>query len=122
MNTYEIGKKYVALVQEGRREECLSTLFSHDAMSVEAAEFPGRERTVKGLDGLRAKSKFFLENNEVHKIEVFGPYPNDDRFIVRFVLDVTFKPNGQRRAIDEVGLFTVADGKITREEFFYPVG
>ena len=41
---------------------------------------------------------------------------------VRFVMEVTFKPNGQPRAIDEVGLFTVANGKITREEFFYPVG
>jgi len=120
--TTELGKKYVALVKEGRREECLSTLFAPDAVSVEAADFPGRERTVEGLDGLRAKSKFFLDNNEVHKIEVFGPYPNDDRFAVRFVLEVTFKPNGQRRAIDEVGLFTVANGKITREEFFYPVG
>jgi hypothetical protein len=120
MNTYEIGKRYVELVIEGRREECLSTLFSQDAASVEAVEFPGRERTVKGLDGLRAKSKFFLDNNEVHKMEVFGPYPHDDRFIVRFVLEVTFKPNGQRRSIDEAGLFTVADGKITREEFFYP--
>ncbi|HEX3697589.1 MAG TPA: hypothetical protein VH374_19610 [Polyangia bacterium] len=44
MNTYEVGKKYVALVKEGRREECLSTLFSDDAVSVEAAEFPGHER------------------------------------------------------------------------------
>jgi hypothetical protein len=122
MTTYEIGKKYVELVKEGRREECLSTLFSPDAVSREAAEFPGRERTVKGLDALRAKSKSFLDNNEVHKSEVFGPYPNDDRFAVRFALDVTFKPNGQRRAIDEVGLFTVADGKIVREEFFYPIG
>ncbi len=120
-NTHEIGTKYVALVKEGRREECLSTLFSQDAVSVEAADFPGRARTVKGLDGLRAKSKFFLENNEVHKGEVFGPYPNDDCFAVRFVFEVTFKPTGQRRAIDEIGLFTVADGKITREEFFYPV-
>jgi hypothetical protein len=57
MNTYEIGKRYVALVKEGRREECLSTLFSDDAVSVEAPEVPGRERTVKGLDGLRAKSR-----------------------------------------------------------------
>jgi hypothetical protein len=118
MNTYEVGKKYVALVKEGRREECLSTLFSQEAVSVEAAEFPGRQRTVKGLEGLRAKSEFFMENNEVHNVELFGPYPNDDRFIVRFVMEVTFKPNGQRRAIDEAGLFTVADGKITREEFF----
>lgn len=122
MTSYEIGKRYVALVKEGRREECLSTLFSQDAVSVEAMDFPGRERTVKGLDALRAKSKFFLENNEVHNLEVFGPYPNEDRFVVRFVLEATFKPTGQRRAVDEVGLFTVVDGKITREEFFYPPG
>ena len=48
MTTYEIGKNYVALVKEGRREECLSTLFSADAVSVEAVQLPGRERTVRG--------------------------------------------------------------------------
>jgi len=119
MTAYEIGQKYVTLVREGRRDECLSTLFSQDAVSVEAAEFPGRERTVKGLEGLRGKSKFFLANNEVHKAELFGPYPHDDRFAVRFVFEVTFKPTGQRRTMDEVGLFTVVDGKIAKEEFFY---
>ena len=54
--------------------------------------------------------------------EVFGPYPHDDRFAVRFLLDVTNKQSGERRTVDEIGLFTVAGGKITREEFFYPVG
>jgi len=122
MTAYEIGTKYVALIREGRREECLSTLFRQDAVSVEAAELPGRERTVKGLDALRAKSKLFLDNNEVHKAELFGPYPRDDRFAVRFVFEVTFKPTGQRRTMDEVGLFTVVDGKIAREEFFYHLG
>jgi hypothetical protein len=122
MTTYELGKSYVALVKEGRREECLSTLFSPDAVSVEAVQFPGRERTVKGLDALRGKSNFFLANNEVHKAEIFGPYPHDDRFAVRFVFDLTFKPTGERRTMDEIGLFTVVDGKIAREEFFYDFG
>jgi hypothetical protein len=122
MTTYEVGKSYVALVKEGRREECLSTLFSPDAVSVEAVQLPGRERTVKGLDALRGKSNFFLANNEVHKAEIFGPYPHDNRFAVRFVFDLTFKPTGQRRTMDEIGLFTVVDGKITREEFFYHFG
>jgi hypothetical protein len=122
MTTYEIGKNYVGLVKEGRREECLSTLFSSDAVSVEAVQLPGRERTVKGLDALRSKSDFFLANNEVHKAEIFGPYPHDDRFAVRFVFDLTFKPTGQRRTMDEIGLFTVVDGKIAREEFFYHFG
>jgi hypothetical protein len=122
MITYEVGKSYVALVKESRREECLSTLFSPDAVSVEAVQLPGRERTVKGLDALRGKSNFFLANNEVHKAEIFGPYPHDNRFAVRFVFDLTFKPTGQRRTMDEIGLFTVVDGKIAREEFFYHFG
>jgi hypothetical protein len=122
MTTYEIGKSYVALVKEGRREECLSTLFSPDAVSVEAVQIPGRERTFKGLDALRGKSAFFLANNEVHKAEIFGPYPHDDRFAVRFVFELTFKPTGERRTMDEIGLFTVVDGKIAREEFFYHLG
>ena len=122
MTTYEIGKSYVALVKEARREECLSTLFSPDAVSVEAVQLPGRERTVKGLDALRGKSNFFLANNEVHKAEIFGPYPHDDCFAVRFVFDLTFKPTGERRTMDEIGLFTVVDGKIAPEEFFYHFG
>ena len=122
MSTHEVGKSYVALVREGRREECLSTLFSPDAVSVEAVQLPGRERTVKGLDALRGKSSFFLANNDVHKAEIFGPYPHDHRFAVRFVFDLTFKPTGERKTMDEIGLFTVADGKIVREEFFYHFG
>ena len=121
MTAQEIAKKYVALCKEGQREEVLA-LFSKDAVSVEAAAPPGGERVVNGLDGIRAKSKWWVENNEVHKAELTGPYPHDDRFAVHFTYDVTNKPSGQRRTMDEIGLFTVVDGKITREEFFYPTG
>ena len=119
MTTHEIGQKYVALCREGRREECLTTLFSDDAVSVEAAAPPGGERIAKGLQALRAKSKWWSDNHEMHRAELSGPYPHDDRFAVRFVFEVTHKPSGQRRSIDEIGLFTVVNGKITREEFFY---
>jgi ketosteroid isomerase-like protein len=121
MSTHEIGKKYVALCREGRREEVLR-LFSKDAVSVEAAAPPGGERTAKGLEAIRAKGKWWSENHEVHRAELSGPYPHDDRFAVRFSYEVTHKPSGERRSMDEVGLFTVEGGKISREEFFYPVG
>jgi len=38
---------------------------------------------------------------------------------VRFAYDVTNKPSGRRYQMDEAGVFTVENGKITREEFFY---
>ena len=122
MTTTEIGRRYVALCREGKRGEVIDTLFAADVVSVEAVAPPGGERTAKGVDGVRGKSKWWAENNTLHKAELFGPYPHDDRFAVRFLMDVTNKQSGERRTVDEVGIFTVRDGKITKEEFFYPVG
>jgi hypothetical protein len=118
----EIGKKYVLLCKEQKNEECLDTLFAANAVSVEAGAPPGQERTASGLDAIRAKSKWWQDNHTVHKAEVNGPYPHDDRFAVRFVYDVTNKPSGKRFTMEEVGLFTIENGKITREEFFYSMG
>jgi hypothetical protein len=52
-----------------------------------------------------------------------GPFPHgEDRFCVMFRYDVTNKPRSQRFEIEEVALYTVADGKIVTEEFFYSMG
>jgi ketosteroid isomerase-like protein len=122
MSANEVANKYVALCKEGKNDECLETLFARDAVSVEAGAPPGGDRTASGLEAIRGKSKWWNDNHTVHKAELFGPYPHDDRFAVRFVYDVTNKPSGKRFTMDEVGLFTVSNGKITREEFFYPTG
>jgi ketosteroid isomerase-like protein len=122
MSTVEIAKKYVELCQAGKNEECLEALFAPDAVSVEAGGPPGMDRQATGLEAIRAKSKWWRENHEIHKAEMSGPYPHDDRFAVRFNYDITNKPSGNRMTMDEVGLFTVENGKIVREEFFYMMG
>jgi hypothetical protein len=122
MTTQEIGKRYVSLCQQGKNDVCLDELYAKNAVSVEAMSAPGMERTAKGLDAIKAKEKGWGEKMIVHKAEVTGPFPNENRFAVRFTFDVTDKPSGKRSTLDEVGLFTVEDGKITREEFFYPTG
>jgi ketosteroid isomerase-like protein len=122
MSTNEIANRYVALCKEGRFGACLDELFAKDAVSVEAFAPPGQDPVATGLPALHAKSEWWNKNHEVHKGEVFGPYPNGDRFAVRFAFDVTNKPSGKRFTMDEVGLFTVENGKISREEFFYQGG
>lgn len=46
-----------------------------------------------------------------------GPFPHD-RFIVHFKYDFTHKHMGTRMTVEEMGLFTVQNGKIVKEEFF----
>jgi hypothetical protein len=122
MTIKEISSRYVALCKEGKYAACLDELYSNDAVSVEAWVPPGNDPVASGLAAIRAKSEWWGNNHEVHSGEVFGPYPNGDRFMVRFVFDVTNKPSKRRMNMDEIGLFTVENGKIVREEFFYQGG
>lgn len=122
MTTMEIANTLVALCREGRNAEALDTLFSDDAVSVEAGAPPGGDPTSTGLAAIRAKGQWWFENHEVHSGEVTGPWPHGNRFVVGFKYDVTMKQTGQRVVMDEVGLYTVENGKIVREEFFYAMG
>lgn len=122
MSTLEIAKKYVELCKAGQNHVALETLFSPDVVSVEAGGPPGVDPEVRGMAAVIKKGEDWGAQNEVHSAKVEGPWPNGDRFIVRFTYDITNKPSGARITMDETALFTVTDGKITREEFFYAMG
>lgn len=121
MNTLEIANRLVELCRQGMNKEA-KALYSPDAVSVEAGVPPGGQREAVGLAAIQAKGDWWSANHETHSTSVTGPWPHDDRFIVGFQFDVTIKASGQRIKMDEVGLFTVKDGKIVREEFFYSGG
>ncbi len=122
MTPFEIAKKYVELCKVHQNQVMLETLFSPDVVSVEAAAMPGSPAEVRGVKAVADKGKQWMENHEVHSATVEGPWPHGDRFIVRFSYDVTNKPSGRRFQMDEAALFTIDNGKIVREEFFYPTG
>lgn len=122
MSTIEIAKKYVELCKKNDHETILSTLFSPDAVSVEAGAPPGQSAETRGVKGIAEKGMKWMEMHTVHEANVEGPWPHGNRFVVRFVYDVTNKPSGRRFKLDEAALFTVENGKIVREEFFYDMG
>lgn len=119
MSTIDIANQLVNLCRQGKNAEALATLFAENAVSVEAMAMPGGSAEARGRAAIEAKGKWWVENHEVHAASITGPWPHGDRFVVGFQYDVTNKPSGKRMKMDEVGLFTVENGKIVREEFFY---
>ena len=71
------------------------------------------------IDAVRAKSEWWSGAHEIHSGSAEGPWVNGDQFTVRFKMDVTNKDSGQRIQMDEIALYTVEDGKIIEERFFY---
>lgn len=119
MDTKEVGTKLVELCQVGKNMEAIDTLYSDDIVSVEARGDETMPAEMRGIDAIRGKNRWWIENHEVHAASVEGPMVNGDRFTVIFDFDITAKQTGERMQMKEVALYSVADGKIVREEFYY---
>ncbi len=117
MDIRELAQAFVDLLKAGQHEEAAQIHNSADIVSREAMEGPMAE--VRGTEAVKAKSDWWYANHEIHSVESFGPFIHGDQFAVRFAMDVTSKETGQRMQMDEVGLYTVQDGKIVEERFFY---
>ena len=120
MTTLEVGKKLVALCREGKAMQAVQTLYADNIVSVEAMPSPnGGGREHKGRETCLKRGQEWEAAHEIHSAGAEGPFPHDERFAVFFHYDVTDKNTKNRMKLDEVGLYTVKEGKIVREEFFY---
>ncbi len=122
MTTKEIADQLVALCRAGRNLEAVETLLSPDVVSVEATGDETMPAVQTGREAVLGKNNWWLQNHQIHSAQVKGPFPNGDRFTVIYDFVVTPKSGpmaGKKMRMEEVALYTVSDGKITREEFFY---
>src|ERR1043166_6153672 len=116
MSTEEVAKKVVELTQKQAWYEALD-LYDDNIVSVEAYSMGGESSETRGKEGLRGKVDWWVNAMEVHSFDAKGPFVAHDRFVVQFDADATDKNTKERRKLSEVGVYTVKNGKIVREEF-----
>ncbi|WP_374535217.1 SnoaL-like domain-containing protein [Phenylobacterium sp.] len=117
MTVKDIADDITAMLRAGQADEAGEKYWAADVVSIEA--MPGDMAEVRGVEGVRAKGEWWTSAHEVHAMEVEGPYLNGDQFAVRMKMDLTVKETGERITMDEIGLYTIRDGKIAEERFFY---
>ena len=117
--TAAIAEELVSLCRAGRNHDAINTLYSPDILSIESMGNETMPREMKGIDAIRGKNQWWGENNIIHTATVDGPFVGEDKFAVYYNYDATFKPTAKRNSMEEMALYTVKDGKIVREQFFY---
>ncbi len=117
MSTEEVAKKVVELTNKQAWYEAVDALYADDVVSVEAYSMGGGSPETRGKEGVRGKVDWWVNSMEVHSFTAHGPFVAHDRFVVQYDADVSDKKTKERRKLSEVGVYTVKDGKIVREEF-----
>jgi hypothetical protein len=117
MNTEEVAHKVVELVRKEAWHEAVNTLYDKDIVSVEVQASDGGSPETRGIDAVRGKVDWWIDAMEVHSFKANGPFVAHDRFVVQYDADVTDKKSKKRFELSEVGVYTVKNGKIVREEF-----
>ena len=121
MSVRTVADKFMELCSQGKHFDFMRAFYSPDMVSVEGdgREFVGKEPVIR-------KSEVFQGNNAIHSQDLRGPFFSGDadassgRFGV--YTSIVFSPKaggGERQTHEEVGLYTVKNDLVTREEFFY---
>lgn len=119
--TTAVANELVALCRAGRNLDAIAKLYSPKIVSIEPVGTEAMPAELSGIDAIRQKNEWWFDNYEVNSNEVNGPFVGGDQFAVQYVFDATQKSAGERSAMTEMALYTVKDGKIVREQFFYHV-
>jgi hypothetical protein len=123
MSLQTLAREFVDLCNQGKNFDVMEAMYAPDIVSVEAS---GEE--VAGKRPVIEKSRRWQAANTVNGEKVRGPFfdtadgaasRSSGQFAVHFTFDVTPKSTGQRVTLEEVGVYTVVDDKITREQFYY---
>ena len=111
-----VAQELVDLCRAGRYKDAINKLYAEKVVSIEPVGDATMPAEMHGIDAVRKKTDWWESNHEVHSQQINGPFMGgDNEFAVQFSYETTFKPTGQRRKMNEMALYKLADGKVVKE-------
>ena len=120
MSVQTVAGKFMDLCNQGKHFEVMRTIYVPEMVSVE-----GDGKETSGKEAVIHKSEIFQTNNAIQSQDLRGPFYCGDssgrsgQFAVYTSISFIPKGRSERETHEEVGLYTVKNDMITREEFFY---
>ena len=120
MSVQTVAGKFMELCNQGKHFEVMRTMYAPEMVSVE-----GDGKETVGKAAVIRKSELFQGANNILSQDLRGPFFSGDadsssgRFAVYTSIEFTPKAGGPRVKHEEVGVYTVTNDLVTREEFFY---
>lgn len=117
MTIHALAAEFTGMLKAGDHQGAAMKFNAPNIRSLE--DGGGPNAVAEGTAAVAAKAQWWYNSFEVHSASAVGPYVHGDQFVVRFTIDATERATGKRSMMEEAGLYTVKDGKIVEERFFY---
>lgn len=117
---HQVARDFTALLREGEFVAAGERYWANEVTSIEPADLPdGIRTTVSGKAATRRKCTARFGPALIDEIGIDGPFVTGNQFAL-FLDLVTLDPvSGTRQPFTEIALYTVRDGQIAEERYFY---
>lgn len=116
----DVARDFTAMLRAGQFEAAGERYWADVVTSVEPADLsvsiPAR---VSGVEAARSKVRMRFAQSRIDDLGIDGPFVTGDQFALFLDMLITDPASGHAEPFTEIAIFTVRDGRIIEERFFY---
>lgn len=114
-SVFEVANSVTAMIRAGAPEARIWDRWFHPGFT----SIEGNGLQWRGREAVAERVLAFHRDNTIAACEITGPLVGGSSFAVRYTSDIVHNATGARVTLDEIGVYTVEDGRVIREEFMY---
>ncbi len=116
----DIARDFTAMLRAGQFEAAGKRYWADSITSVEPAalseDIPAR---VSGVAAVHHKTKARFGAGRIEDLGIDGPFITENQFALFLDMLITDQASGHAEPLTAIAIFTVCDGLIIEERFFY---
>ena len=119
-NVHDVARDFTFMLRQGQFVAAHERFWAADVRSIEPHDLPdGIAAIVSGIEAARAKTARWLGSRHIHDLCIDGPFVTGNQFALFLDMMIVGQPGGADQPFTEIAIFTVHNGQISEERYFY---
>ncbi len=116
----DVARDFTFMLRQGQYAAARERFWAADVRSIEPHDLPdGIAAEVSGIEAARAKTARWLGSRHIHDLCIDGPFVTGNQFALFLDMMIAGPANGADQPFTEIAIFTVRNGQISEERYFY---
>ncbi len=116
----DVARDFTDMLRQGQFLAARERFWAADVRCIEPHDLPdGIAAEVWGIDAARAKTVRWFGSRHIHDLSIDGPFVTGNQFALFLDMMIAGQPSGADQPFTEIAIFTVRNGQISEERYFY---